>query len=225
MTRKSLYSLLNQHKWFFIPFLLLISIAFYLELTIPKAELFLIINHYHSGTLDTFFKSITYIGDGITMIVFALFLSAFNYRYGLATLLAYAYTSIFAQSFKFLFHAPRPVKYFEELHQPIRTISGYTIHQWYSFPSGHSVSAFSLAVIVAWLLPATKKKFAWTLVPIAVLTAFSRVYLAQHFIQDIVAGAILGVVLTFQLIYMLENSNWFYSERLDGGYLKAYKKQ
>ena len=217
---KSLIALLNQHKWFLIPFMVFIAACFYLEAIISKSDLFLIINGYHSEDLDTFFKGTTYIGDGITMIVFGLIVCSFSFRYGLATLIAYAYTSAIAQLLKYSFHAPRPIKFFSDLGQPIRTIDGYPIHEWNSFPSGHSVSAFSLAVIIAWLLPEKHKKFAWLILPIAILTAFSRIYLAQHFFQDVVVGAILGVILTFQLIYYLENSNWFKSSKLNVGFIK-----
>ncbi|MDB5013767.1 MAG: phosphatase family protein, partial [Daejeonella sp.] len=179
--RKSLIDLLKQHKWFLIPFLFFIGICFYLEVIIPKADLFLIINGFYSNNLDIFFRGTTYIGDGITMIVFGLILCAFSFRYGLLTLIAYAYTSLIAQIIKYSFHSPRPTKFFSDLHQPIRTIEGYPIYEWNSFPSGHSVSAFSLAVVIAWLLPEKHKRLAWLILPIAILTAFSRVYLAQHF--------------------------------------------
>ena len=94
---KSLIALLNQHTWFLIPFMVFIAACFYLEAVISKPDLFLIINSYHSEVLDTFFKGTTYIGDGITMIVFGLIVCSFSYRYGLATLIAYAYTSAIAQ--------------------------------------------------------------------------------------------------------------------------------
>lgn len=218
--RKSLIVLLAEHKWFLIPFLFFIAVCFYLEAITSKADLFLTINGFHTDTLDTFFKGTTYIGDGITMIIFGIILCAFCLRNGLLTLIAYAYTSAVAQLLKFIFHSPRPIKFFSDLHQPIRTIRGYPIYEWNSFPSGHSVSAFSLAVVIAWLLPIKKKYLAWILLPIASLTAFSRVYLAQHFFQDVVAGAILGVILTFQLIYILESSQWFNSSKLDRGLMK-----
>ncbi|MBM3403099.1 MAG: phosphatase PAP2 family protein, partial [Bacteroidetes bacterium] len=55
----------------------------------------------------------------------------------------------------------------------------------------------------------------WIIIPIAALTAFSRVYLAQHFMEDIIAGSIIAVVLTFQLIWYLENTKWYNSPTLE----------
>ena len=101
-----------------------------------------------------------------------------RYRFAVLMLMAYGYTSIFAQVLKRIFNTPRPVKFFEGI-ETIRVIEGYPIHQWKSFPSGHSVSSFALATVLVYLLP--NKKAAWIILPLALLAAFSRVYLAQHF--------------------------------------------
>ena len=103
--------------------------------------------------------------------------------------------------------------FFEGIHT-IRTLDGYPVYRWNSFPSGHSVSAFTLAVVLTYILPNKHKH--WIILPLAIITAFSRVYLAQHFFEDIVAGSILGVVLTFQLIWWLEKSTWYHSPKLEG---------
>ena len=99
------------------------------------------------------------------------------------------------QILKILFNAPRPIKFFEGI-APIRTIDGYAMHEWNSFPSGHTASAFTLAVVLSYILP--YKNSHLILVPLAVLTAFSRVYLAQHFMEDIIAGSLIAVIMTFR---------------------------
>jgi membrane-associated phospholipid phosphatase len=111
---------------------------------------------------------------------------------------------------------PRPVKYFEAA-DAIRVIEGYATHSWRSFPSGHSASALALAAVLAYLLPA--RKWGFVLVLIFVPAAYSRVYLAQHFFQDIYAGAVIGVLFTWQLIWWLNQTAWYRSSRLDGSLL------
>jgi undecaprenyl-diphosphatase len=58
-----------------------------------------------------------------------------------------------------------------------------------SFPSGHAASAFAGAVAASRLWPATRVVW-WTL---AVLIAYSRLYLGHHDPLDVIGGAILGV--------------------------------
>lgn len=210
---KSFLDLLRRHRPFIITFLILVMACLYLQLTTSKAELFMWTNVHHNKFFDEFFKIFTLVGDGLTVILVIIGMLFIRYRYALLTALAYAFSSLVVQILKRLFNSPRPGKFFEGLN-PIRTIEGYPLHEWNSFPSGHSTSAFTLAVVLTYLLP--HKNRHWVIVPLAVLAAFSRVYLAQHFFQDVFAGAVLGVILTFQLIWWLENSEWYYSPKLDG---------
>ncbi len=182
-------------------------------LVFSKTDLFLLINNKHNPFFDQFFKLITWLGDGLMTIVVVCGMLFFKYRYAVLTALAYAYTSLAVQILKRLFNAPRPVKFFEDI-APIRTIDGYAMHEWNSFPSGHTASAFTLAVVLSYVLP--YKHSHWILIPFVVLTAFSRVYLAQHFMEDIIAGSLIAVTMTLQLIYWLEHTDWYHAKKLDG---------
>ncbi|MFB9278877.1 phosphatase PAP2 family protein [Cohnella cellulosilytica] len=70
----------------------------------------------------------------------------------------------------------------------------------YSFPSGHSMAAFALYGVLAYLLwrhvPGTKGRFA--LVSLAALLAFfiglSRIYLGVHYPSDVLAGYLASTV-------------------------------
>ena len=61
----------------------------------------------------------------------------------------------------------------------------------YSFPSGHTLSS----VIGATILTKTNRHFGYAAIPLAVLIAFSRLYLYVHFPSDILGAAVLGVVI------------------------------
>ena len=60
----------------------------------------------------------------------------------------------------------------------------------YSFPSGHTMNAVSAASV----LMMRKARFAWAAMTLAVLTAFSRIYLMMHFPSDVIGGAIIGAL-------------------------------
>lgn len=61
----------------------------------------------------------------------------------------------------------------------------------YSFPSGHTLSS----VIGAFILTAANWKFGFIAVPMAVLIAFSRLYLYVHFPSDVLASVIIGILI------------------------------
>ena len=94
--------------------------------------------------------------------------------------------------------------------------SGSLSESDYSFPSGHTTSAFETAVTLLLCLISDKKgKFAWIPPIIAVGTACSRIYLMVHYPTDVVAGAIVGTVagiigflITKLALYIFEKSEF-----------------
>ncbi len=63
----------------------------------------------------------------------------------------------------------------------------------YSFPSGHTLSSF----IAAFLLAKTDKRFGYFAIPFASVIAFSRLYMFVHFPTDILGGIVLAAVIAF----------------------------
>lgn len=64
---------------------------------------------------------------------------------------------------------------------------GYALN---SFPSGHSVTSFALAYVLSRTYPNASPLF----YALATIVALSRVYLASHFLSDVVAGAAIGLL-------------------------------
>ena len=64
--------------------------------------------------------------------------------------------------------------------------------RFYSFPSGHSASSFSVVGTACLLCPV---HVTVVLFVIALNIAFSRLYLRVHYLSDVVAGILLGFVL------------------------------
>jgi len=61
----------------------------------------------------------------------------------------------------------------------------------FSFPSGHTMTAFSIAMVVSYFYPTLQ----WPLYFLAVSIGLSRIVLGMHFLSDVLAGAILGSAL------------------------------
>lgn len=63
----------------------------------------------------------------------------------------------------------------------------------YSFPSGHATIAFA----AAYILGREHKRLKWFYYILAILIAFSRVYLGLHYPTDVVAGAFIGLMIGY----------------------------
>jgi undecaprenyl-diphosphatase len=69
-----------------------------------------------------------------------------------------------------------------------------------SFPSGHAATSFACAATLAWLTPLSLI----ALYALAVLIAFSRVYVGVHYPLDVVGGAALGLGVATALRLLVE---------------------
>lgn len=67
----------------------------------------------------------------------------------------------------------------------------------YSFPSGHSITAFAVALSVGLFYP----DLMGYLLAVAFLIASSRIILGMHFLSDVLAGSAIGVALGFASYY------------------------
>jgi undecaprenyl-diphosphatase len=68
----------------------------------------------------------------------------------------------------------------------------------YSFPSGHSITAFAVAISVGMFYPELQA----ALLVAAFLIASSRIILGMHFLSDVLAGCALGTGLGFASFYI-----------------------
>jgi undecaprenyl-diphosphatase len=73
----------------------------------------------------------------------------------------------------------------------------------FSFPSGHSILAFAIAVPIGLFYPALTVP----LLILAVSIAASRVILGMHFLSDVIAGCLIGAALGYSSFALLEARN------------------
>jgi undecaprenyl-diphosphatase len=84
-----------------------------------------------------------------------------------------------------------------------------------SFPSGHSTTAFCMAVALSFFLP----RWRAPLFLLAGLIAFSRVAVGAHYPSDTIAGAYLGAVSAFLVAWAFARRDIAFTFR--GGRLAA----
>lgn len=83
---------------------------------------------------------------------------------------------------------PRPFATFKELQIIV------PIPSEFSFPSGHTASSFAAASVFFRQLP---KKLGLPSVILAGIIGFSRLYVGVHYPTDVIAGVIMGILLSY----------------------------
>ena len=93
------------------------------------------------------------------------------------------------------------MKNFPQLHY----VDGLYINILNSFPSGHATQAFALFTFAALITPF--KKYQLLILLVAILVAVSRIYLLQHFFQDVLAGSFIGISVSTFIFAAFETYN------------------
>ena len=201
--KKSMNEVLRRIRSFLIPYLLILIACLVIKLVYTKAEIYFAVNSHYNPVADFLAPLATDLGNGWTCIAIAAILALFNYRKAFILATAYGVTSISAQILKFIFDAPRPMLYFKDQLNQIHFIKGVEMLRVHSFPSGHTVTAFAMGVIFTYW---SKNKVLGPLfLLIAVMVGYSRMYLSEHFFEDVTAGSAIGVIVTVIWLYWLDN--------------------
>lgn len=198
---KTLLTLLGKNAPFFLPFLLWIVAGAMLQTYFTHDELFLGINHVHAPWADVAMSGMTYIGDGITFALMLAFILIFRrYKLFFTAGVILLITTIIVQTAKHYYNEPRPALYFADAKTFVHTVKWVTVHGSCSFPSGHTTTAFAMCTFLALVC---RNKFAGSaFLTLALLAAYSRIYLAQHFFVDVYVGSIIGTTSSL-IVYTL----------------------
>ncbi len=152
----------------------------------------------HGGFLDKLMVIITSLGEGgIIFIAVALALMCTKkYRKaGVAIIVALLVMEVGNNLIlKTIFARPRPFNL-----DPTQYAWWHEIYKFpelvkrpdsYSFPSGHTSSAFAAGIALLWY----DRKFGIPLTLFAAVMGFSRIYVEVHYCTDVLFGALVGVV-------------------------------
>jgi membrane-associated phospholipid phosphatase len=177
-------------KWLLLLFLaaLAIAAAFHFDGAVRGW-----ITAHPSRDAKQFMRNVSHIGDwpahvvvGLLVIVFARWRGSRRWvRIGLTMLVALALAGIVARGVKIATGRARPSVKHEMTgwHGP-RLSSHYN-----SFPSGHTAATTAFFGVLLFVRP----RIGICLLPIPLLIAASRMYVAAHYLSDVVVAAILGL--------------------------------
>jgi membrane-associated phospholipid phosphatase len=192
------YKVLKNNLFFLIPYVIILLISGFVLVIYSKPEIHIWLNGHNSGFSDWVFSHITFLGDGIFVICIGVLLLFYSLRSSVFLLTAYFSTGLVVQILKrFVFSDyQRPVKYFHDTVQ-LHLVDGVRLLNGHSFPSGHSASAFALFLSLA--IICRNRCIQVICFVLACSVAYSRIYLSQHFLVDIFAGSLIGVIGTLAL--------------------------
>jgi membrane-associated phospholipid phosphatase len=207
---------------FFILYLLVLCTCLVVKLLYTREQIFFTVNSWNTPWADLIEPYITDMGDGVTAVVLSLILLLFSYRKFLLLASAYLVTSLVAQVIKYFADAPRPSLYFHDQWSRVHVVTGVDILTYNSFPSGHTTSAFSAAVVITYLCK--NKGWGVPALLVAILVGYSRMYLTQHFFEDVMAGSVIGVIVTVFWLSWLDNKPFIHTDKWNHGLIKTLWK-
>lgn len=192
-------------RYFLITVLLMALMASVVLLTSDKTSIHLTINSWHSAFADFFFMYWTYVGDGITVALGAVLIAVTYFRkhgwtpflYGASLLILSGASVQFLKRVVFD-GALRPSAFITD--HSLHLVEGVKMHAHHSFPSGHTTIAFAFFGFTALFLARNSRGLQIFFALCAGLVGYSRMYLSQHFLEDVMAGILLG---TFWLLLLI----------------------
>ena len=163
------------------------------------------INLIGNPGLDVVMRNLTHAGDGLFAVLVFIALLFIRIKTALIALISFGLTAGIVQLLKHtVFDTMRRPYYFLQSDANFRIIEDFTYHTSNSFPSGHAASIFAICTVIAYRYK-SKPSIQLILVTLAVLVALTRVYLCQHFLQDIIAGSLIGTLISYYTSVFLES--------------------
>jgi len=157
----------------------------------------------HNFFFDLFFSFFSLKGNAIfvwiLVIIIALFLeekkhpgiSKNDKKFIIVFTLSFLTTAFLVNyPLKNFFHRPRP-----------NQLISITCPTDFSFPSGHAATAFAAATVLTFF--DKKRRFFYS--TIAFLIAYSRIYLGCHYFLDVLAGGVVGIIISKIILSIITN--------------------
>jgi membrane-associated phospholipid phosphatase len=170
------------------------------------------INQIGNSGFDVVMRYLTHAGDGIFALLVFIALLFIRIKTAVIALICFGLTAGVVQLLKHtVFVKMKRPFYFLQSEANFRIIDDFTYHTSNSFPSGHAASIFAICTVIAYQYK-SKLSVQLLLVIFAILVALTRVYLCQHFLQDIIAGSLIGTLIAYYGSIFLE-SKWNHLEK------------
>lgn len=203
MISTTLSKLLRRNKSYLLAYFAVLAVGLLYFAFEGHGQLVLKVNENRTALLDAIMPALTFIGDGIFFALVITVMLLWNWRLGVLFAAAGTSALILSAILKRVVFPDvvRPKAYFEGK-VALQMIEGVEVHGKFSFPSGHTLSVFTMLTLIAFIF-SHRRWLALSALVFAWIVAFSRIYLLQHFLVDILAGSFIGLLIALSTFVLL----------------------
>ncbi|MCK5156400.1 MAG: phosphatase PAP2 family protein [Spirochaetales bacterium] len=152
-----------------------------------QEQILLFFQNIASNTLDVLFVVITFFGEQEVFIaVIGFVFWNISRKKGITLGIVLLFSASINEGLKLIFRAPRPFQVLDEI-----TGKRLSTAEGYAFPSGHTQSASTFYISLAYII--RKKWYTLAAIFLSLLVGISRVYLGVHWPIDTAVGFVLGI--------------------------------
>ncbi len=212
------------NPWFTIPTLLFLNVGLLVALFTPSGMEILYFNAWRQEPLNTFFRWATRLGEVWPFLLIGLPSLLWRYRLAIAVALVGLLTLSTSHLLKTAVQKDRPILFFANHH-----LQDYVVllpGEWphggrTSFPSGHTAAAFGLFGVLGLVAGQQRPLLSVACAVAPILVGVSRIFLVQHFLTDVLGGALLGLLLA-GLVWTVDQRWVQRHPALEGGLLRRH---
>jgi membrane-associated phospholipid phosphatase len=171
-------------------------------LTVTNKDLFIAINSFAAISSPFIWANITFLGDTLTACAIMLLFIRRRPDLVWSGLIATLIATLIVNIIKMYYDIPRPPAVIDK--EQIHIIGPALFSR--SFPSGHTVTIFTLAGILMFCFRSAYIRIG--LILIALMVGISRIAVGVHWPADVLAGAALGILCATVGVYIVKKLGW-----------------
>jgi membrane-associated phospholipid phosphatase len=196
-----------EYDWFFVPVAMFFGFCGVLAMIVPYSRELLFFNELRFEPFNSIFHFFTLCGEFWAYLVFGVAVYLIKPRFTIILAIVGLLAIPVGYIVKDVIGVDRPITYLEKraaLAQVVLVPDTDLNRGQTSFPSGHTMAAFALYSLLSLMVGQKYERFGLAFALIAILVGVSRIFLVQHFLIDVLAGAFLGLVLSGVIWWLAE---------------------